>query len=155
MKTRSILLVNLILLASIIPEHANALTGKALLEHLNSPELVNKAVAFGYIYGVEDKVGVTNLFTRGPNCIIQFVDLEQQQAIIKKYLEDHPEKWQHKATLLIEDALVEAFPCSDFVGSRQQAALMLLDAKKKRLADDSLKICQEKLKQCNPRAGQK
>jgi hypothetical protein len=59
----------------------------------------------GYISGVADALGGSTF------CIPGHTTYRQLGAIVKKYLDDHPARWQHRGDSEITLALNEAFPC--------------------------------------------
>lgn len=68
----------------------------------------------GYCYGLID--GVVQLGNSLPrafptHCFPSGVTYGQLVKVVMKYLEEHPEKLNGSATLLIAQALHEAFPC--------------------------------------------
>jgi len=46
-------------------------------------------------------------------CIPVGVNYGQRQAVVRKYLEEHPEKWHLIYQKIIIEAMLEAFPCND------------------------------------------
>jgi len=64
----------------------------------------NNGYCIGYLIGVTEGVDVK--LWSAP------IPLKQPQvvAVVSKYLDDHPEKWDQPASALVRSALVEAFP---------------------------------------------
>ncbi|MFA5081789.1 MAG: Rap1a/Tai family immunity protein [Hydrogenophilaceae bacterium] len=87
------------------PGLAIYLDGNSLRQMLTDSDVVSISMARGYVAGIAD---ATNGKT---HCIYGNVPASQAAAIAHKFLENHPEWWQHRATDLIERALTEAFPC--------------------------------------------
>lgn len=48
----------------------------------------------------------------GTICLPERATLTQQQAVVSKYLDDHPESLHEHVLLLTTIALVQAFPCA-------------------------------------------
>jgi hypothetical protein len=63
------------------------------------------AEALGYVQGVLDEDDGTKL------CMPSGVSVGQAEAIVKKYVEAHPEHWQSQANFFVLAALHGAFPC--------------------------------------------
>ena len=78
-------------------------------------QFMDKAFCAGYTGGVIDfmrDLGNAESPRRGPFCDPAGARAEQYQAVIDKYLADHPEKLNLRASDLIFTALSTAFPCS-------------------------------------------
>lgn len=89
------------------PGLAFYLDGNSLRQMLSDSDVTSINMARGYVAGVAD---ATNGKT---HCSYGNVPASQAAAITQKFLADHPERWQRRATDLIEQALTEAFPCKD------------------------------------------
>ena len=46
-------------------------------------------------------------------CMPVGVNYGQREAVVRKYLEEHPEKWHLTYQKIIIEAMLEAFPCND------------------------------------------
>ncbi len=63
-----------------------------------------KASAFiGYIMGIHDA-------TLSKYAIPKSATRDQLVAVISKFLKEHPEQWSYSASLLVQQALIKAFP---------------------------------------------
>ena len=58
----------------------------------------------GYIVGIAETVDVK--WWSPPETLKE----RQLVAVVKKYIDDHPEKWDQPASMLVRNALIEAFP---------------------------------------------
>lgn len=65
----------------------------------------SEGVYAGYVSGVSDALDGTVY------CIPSQTTIRQSNAIVKKYLEANPEKWNEPGSMLIVEALSKAFPC--------------------------------------------
>ena len=68
----------------------------------------------GYILSLVDTwLTASENFEEVPKvfCIPEEVESGQIQAIITKYLTEHPERWHYAATSVVLPDLAEAFPC--------------------------------------------
>ena|SRR5271157_2858272 len=63
------------------------------------------AIFFGYVEGVTDQG-----WSPAP-CIPEGADRKQIFEVVRKYLKDHPEELDLRATTLIQKAVNEAWPC--------------------------------------------
>jgi len=64
-----------------------------------------KGVFMGYVAGVADSLNQTGFY------IPESAKADQLAAVVRKYLEDHPERWHFTASSLVADALMQSFPC--------------------------------------------
>lgn len=62
----------------------------------------------GYIVGVEDALALSRVICPPPNGPTTL----QAVAITRKFINDHPEKWNEHPASLVRQALRPAFPCS-------------------------------------------
>jgi hypothetical protein len=96
---------------------ADFFNGTKLLELLSSGETQDTIVANGYIMGSHDTLhGAMDLLPKEyhvtfRSCIPEGVNSGQFRAIVKKYLEDHPDKLHFGASTIVNAAMAEAFPC--------------------------------------------
>jgi len=65
------------------------------------------ATCLGYVNGVVDALASVGLF-----CLPQGVQREQSALVVRKYLNDHPEKLHMEADILVVRALEQAFACA-------------------------------------------
>jgi hypothetical protein len=122
MRTRMLFVCAMI----IIPSWATAMDGNEMLskckaawtEPVSSTSFqeYDGAYCMGYIDAVVD-VEATWKDVEAPSskavhfCMPTGVTSDQSRKVVKKYLEQHPEKLHWKADRLITLALIEAFPC--------------------------------------------
>jgi len=64
------------------------------------------ASADGYINGAVDV-----MIDAGWACFPEGAKVGQTLAIVRNYLNAHPEQWQRKASFLVGRAITQAFPC--------------------------------------------
>jgi hypothetical protein len=69
-------------------------------------DLTSAFEGMGYVLGVSDTLD-DHVF-----CLPGATTKAQVVAIVEKYLNDHPERWQYTANSLIADALETDFPCT-------------------------------------------
>jgi hypothetical protein len=62
----------------------------------------------GYCRGIIEGVGAASPLVCSP----QGVTFSQEYRIVTKYLQDHPERLNSHGAELVQEALVQAFPCS-------------------------------------------
>lgn len=77
---------------------------RANLSNPKTTDYMSSSLLQGYVRGVLDS-------TSGLTCIPSGVTLGQSMAVVKKYLRDHPENWNWKASWIVSVAIMEAFPC--------------------------------------------
>ena len=63
----------------------------------------------GYCRGIVEGVTEVSAIVC-PNADVTFV---QEIRVVSKFLNDHPEKLHHRGTKLVQEALAQAFPCSN------------------------------------------
>ena len=103
---RLVLLVFLGLVAGQAQAGEGRLNGSGLLEYCSGPESgFGHGVCGGYVTGVHDLQGKP-LF-----CTPLDVTNGQLQLVVKKWLQEHPEKLHYTASGLVVEAFKEAFPC--------------------------------------------
>ena len=63
-----------------------------------------------YVMGVSDALIAVkpNLF-----CVPPGITVDQERAVVVKYLRDHPETWHYSASSEVGVALKKAFPCKE------------------------------------------
>lgn len=88
-----------------VTAQADFLNGNMLLQRINSPEPQEKSLAIGYVMGISD-VAQDITHCSGPN-----VTSGQSRDIVKKFLTARPELRDIEASVLVQVALGEAFPC--------------------------------------------
>ena len=73
--------------------------------------------ALGTIYGVldRDRIVAPELAASAPFkfCVEQDVKISQAGAVVRRWLDEHPEAWNGSAAWATLKALEAAFPCSD------------------------------------------
>lgn len=69
-------------------------------------DVANAGRFSGYVQGVTES-SISFTF-----CPSKDVTLGQTYAIVAKYLNDNPAKWNQHASKLIEDAMTQSFPCA-------------------------------------------
>jgi hypothetical protein len=126
---RNIAIVAVFVLGSVQPALAGSFsTGQQLINHLRSESVSEQIAGAGYISGVYDGFGygiivghaqagktkkehdfLLNKFL----CDEAGINLEQLTVIVKRYLENHPEKWNAPASTLVIEAMREAWPCKE------------------------------------------
>lgn len=62
----------------------------------------------GYIFGVFDALAGKSVFCPPYN---PDSGNEQIEAVVTKYLKDHPEQWNKAADFVVSEALRDTFPC--------------------------------------------
>jgi hypothetical protein len=81
------------------------LTGQQLHEDCGSPKASYEfGICLGFIRGVGES-------SKGLCLPANKTDVQQIITVVE-YLNVHPESWQRPAVLLVEQALVQGFPCS-------------------------------------------
>lgn len=107
------LLVSLVLAAG--QAHAEFMNGQKLMESCSAPEdSFLYGVCWSYVLGVQDAhhdLAATNLLLRPLYCEDANVTAGQRRLIVKKYLQENPEKLHFSAGGLVISAFIEAFPC--------------------------------------------
>jgi hypothetical protein len=71
----------------------------------NSTDFQDSAHAIGYVVGVVDTLQGAVV------CVPSGVSAGQAMAVVKKYLDDHPESWNLQAYIVIASAIQATFPC--------------------------------------------
>lgn len=119
---RSVMLILVLILNGIQPAWAETaaplfFTGQKLKDLIESKG-ENKSTALGYIIGVMDGNTLTVRMNTAPSmkplynfCVPDKSNIGQAEAIVKKYLETHPETWHYPASGLILVALGEVWSC--------------------------------------------
>ena len=69
-------------------------------------DVSNGMQGVSYIIGVADALSGTTI------CVTNQNSAGQLTAVVRKYLDDHPDRWQFTASSLVQDALQQAFPCT-------------------------------------------
>lgn len=85
--------------------HAEFLDGNTLLQHLRASNVVDRAMALGYVQGVSD-AGYTIA-----HCAPGNMTAGQLQDMVKAYLEATPSGRHQSADVIIMEMLRKAFPC--------------------------------------------
>ncbi len=89
-----------------VPAMAQAefMSGNGLLKDMNG-DVVDKSIALGYVMGVSDA------YTNVTVCVPDNVTAGQVQDIVRRYLENNPDKRHYAADSLIRDSLEKVWPC--------------------------------------------
>ena len=87
---------------------SGALLKKICASYVDRPENTAEGMCIGYVVGVLSVVEYTKYF-----CLPGKSTHSQVTLVVQKYLSEHPEKLHLDADVLVLDALVEAFPCTD------------------------------------------
>jgi hypothetical protein len=80
--------------------------GRIAAGKASSNDDTTAAEALGYVQGVIDQDNHKTV------CLPSRVSLGQAEAIVKKYVDAHPEHWQSHANFFVLAALYDAFPCT-------------------------------------------
>lgn len=94
-----------------------ALDGNKLFMYLGSDDKPGIVTALAYITGVADAINYHRLYVDPENKIginVCFPDdstTEQARDVVKRYLEDNPDKRQFPAYALSVEALLKKWPC--------------------------------------------
>ena len=92
---------------------ANSVTGIALDAWCQSEdEFRNIGQCHSYVAGVADVLLGGDTIAGWRACYTEGVSYEQFAAVVKRWLEDHPESWHFNASGLVAKALSNAFPCN-------------------------------------------
>lgn len=103
-----------LLLITALPASADFISGTELKKMLDAYSAVSKGQAkgrleageaLGYVSGVWD----TNYYVTF--CPGRGVQQSQAIAIVAKYLDEHPARWNEPAKMLLNEAFVAAYPC--------------------------------------------
>ena len=98
------------------PVHAGLMTGAELKQHCD-PDVGSFENGFctgcigGMAFGLQMGVMIATNNKSSYYCPPSSISIDQVQAIVMKYINDNPAKWQDRADELIAVAMVEAFPC--------------------------------------------
>jgi hypothetical protein len=93
---------------SAVPVRLSALTTAVLVNTCNgsSANMLGFDGCTGYILGVADQLSISGAICPGEGpATLQF------SAVARKFLTDHPEKWDQHPAALVREALAAAFPC--------------------------------------------
>jgi hypothetical protein len=83
---------------------AEFVTGNTLFKDMNG-DVVDKSIALGYVMGVSDA------YTNVTVCLPANVTAGQVQDVVKRYLENNPDKRHYTADSLVRDSLEKVWPC--------------------------------------------
>ena len=85
------------------------LSGNQLHENCSSTSLADKQECIGYVIGVLDALGS---LPKPMFCIpLEVVSRQQVSDVVRRWLENHPEKRHYAANSLVFHAISQAFPC--------------------------------------------
>ena len=104
--------------AALLATEASAMSGNELKDNADAyvrvsqgahylPDVSNAGIFSGYVQAIA-KSSVSFTF-----CLSKDVTNGQIYAIVVKYLNDNPEKWNIHPANLIQDAMTQAFPCAE------------------------------------------
>ena len=86
-----------------------AQTTETLLKALSEQGTCDRAFVDGYITAIDQEhLHTTNVLS---GCVFFGVTTTQLGAVVKKYIEDHPQRWNNPPNAVTQDALEQAFPC--------------------------------------------
>jgi hypothetical protein len=90
-----------------LPIHLSTVTAPEVSEACGRPrDLLAGDFCAGYIVGVWDALSLS-----GAVCGVEGFSTEQAVAVGRKYLGDHPERWNTPPVVLLRDAFTATFPC--------------------------------------------
>ena len=78
---------------------------------ITTKEMMDATFCFGYIAGVLDVLRLWNATNVKHFCIPEDVTNGQLHKVIKKWLDNNPEKLHWRADIIINNALIDGFPC--------------------------------------------
>lgn len=102
--------------AAIVGQPPGGQSGEIVMSSISSGSFVDRCrhegpltddFCTGYIVAVADTLQATRVTCRTSTEAYTL----QSVAVTRRYLNQHPERWQHHPAFLIREALVEAFPC--------------------------------------------
>jgi hypothetical protein len=85
--------------------HAGFIDGNRLQQWSRGGDSAGAGLFMGYVSGIAD-TGDGLLFCPGIRVVVG-----QLTAVVEKYLENNPEKWDYEAAPLVIRAMQQAFPC--------------------------------------------
>ena len=86
-------------------------TGNDLWSQCTSNAPFQSGFCAGFVAGIADILAADPLIIGQMVCAPLDVTTDQKRDVVKRYLEQHPERWHYAAASLVLDALAEAFPC--------------------------------------------
>lgn len=104
----------IMLAAQLVPGFGTFETGNVLWEDCSSPKADYQRQAWcgGYVSGVVDMNAVAAVRRGSPVfCLPAHVTVQQAIDVVRKFLEDHPEKRHAAAADMVAEALSRGFPC--------------------------------------------
>lgn len=88
-------------------------------EPTDAKSTFNVGLCFGYIRGIADNMNLATDIRSSPTCIPGGADTRQIKDVVMKYMDDHPDRRDMPAVMIVTLALVSAWPkCSAFVPSK-------------------------------------
>jgi hypothetical protein len=85
--------------------HAQFIDGNRLLERMSDESTVKQMVALGYVLGVADS------FAESEICIPQNVQASQLADIVRRWLQNNPDKRHVSAAAIVLVSLRSVWPC--------------------------------------------
>jgi hypothetical protein len=90
--------------------HAGSgMTGNELLQECTAKGYDSQGYCLGIVFGF---VTGNTIEASSSICIPEHVNRGQTRDVVVRYLQQHPEKRHLQIEMLLNDALAEAFPCS-------------------------------------------
>ena len=86
-------------------------SGNDLWSHCSDKSAFSSGLCLGYVNGIADAMMTGSGILGRRACLPLPVTTEQAQAVVTRYLEQHPEARHHPAASSAAAALEEAFPC--------------------------------------------
>jgi Ssp1 endopeptidase immunity protein Rap1a len=92
-------------------EGAGFFTGNDLWSHCPDKSAFSSGICLGFVAGIADVMGTGSAILGSKACIPEHGTAAQARDVVKRFLEQHPERRLYFATGLVADALADAFPC--------------------------------------------
>lgn len=96
----------------LVAQQCVARSGYTWMETYDLVEACNakqSAECIAYVVGIAELISAYDL--DGFHACYDHVNPGQLRAVVRKYLNDHPERWHFSAVQLTMEALSKAFPC--------------------------------------------
>lgn len=84
---------------------------KSCQEHQSDPGGFDSGICLGFVMATKDSMVGLDAKRSGPYCVPNSVELGQLADVVTKWLRDNPRDRHLPAVLLVNNALVSAFPC--------------------------------------------
>lgn len=113
---KSIIILSIVFILVSLPAYAGFYNGNQLILLMREVEKATREepkVDFSKVYEFGGYVlGVYDFLDRiGTVCTANTVEKGQIMAVVTKYLNDNPARWNEPAVVLVSEALRRAFPC--------------------------------------------